>query len=226
MKQLSKFEIAEIFAFLRMNGVKHYDLQLEMVDHFATQIEEKWAEYPNNWDFQHKILDVYNQIGPEGFKKILEEKSGAIFRRGVHFGLSLLQRMLQIPQIMLSILLISTAYLALQNPSLQRSVFTFSILLPPLVVLLVTIWTIFYSRKKNGRRLISLEANFGLFLLPNGLTFFIHYINETGSFPQEGWQLSIMAILVFIQIIFCLGLCLFVIKSYKESQNIITLYSR
>ena len=37
-KQLSKEEIQQIFSFLKKNKVPYYDVQLEMVDHFATTI--------------------------------------------------------------------------------------------------------------------------------------------------------------------------------------------
>ena len=74
-KQLNKFEIQQIFQFMEKNGVKYYDVQLEMVDHFASEIEQNWAHYPSHFTFEHKLLNVYSKIGQNGFNKILQTKS-------------------------------------------------------------------------------------------------------------------------------------------------------
>ena len=74
-KQLNKDEIQQIFQFLEKNGVKYYDVQLEMVDHFASEIEQNWEHYPEHFTLEHKISDVYSRIGDIGFGKIIQAKS-------------------------------------------------------------------------------------------------------------------------------------------------------
>ncbi len=77
-KQLNKDEIQQIFQFMEKNGVKYYDVQLEMVDHFASEIEQNWAHYPEHFTFEHKLLDVYSRIGQMGFNRIIQTKTSAI----------------------------------------------------------------------------------------------------------------------------------------------------
>jgi len=103
-KQLTKEEIGQIVTFLKEKEIKHYDVQLELVDHFATAIEEKWATYPSGWNFKVKILDVFNSIGKKGFEKLVAEKTGATNRKAYKYAFSLVKQFFKLPQIVLSVL--------------------------------------------------------------------------------------------------------------------------
>ena len=50
-KQLNQAEIEQILHFLKQNKVPYFDVQLELVDHFASAIESNWETYPNDWSF-------------------------------------------------------------------------------------------------------------------------------------------------------------------------------
>ena len=63
-KRLTKKEIQRLFQFMKEHGVKSYDIQLELVDHFATKLEQEWENYPEGSTFEQKVLVIYEQLRP------------------------------------------------------------------------------------------------------------------------------------------------------------------
>lgn len=80
MKQLTKNQIQELFAFTKSHRVRYYDLQSEVVDHLASAIESKWEESPN-LPFEKALDEVYAGFGIYGFGKLEQEKREAIQRK-------------------------------------------------------------------------------------------------------------------------------------------------
>ena len=73
---LTKEQIDSLFDFCRVNGVKAYDVQVELVDHLANAIEERMAKHPD-WSF-HQALDVvFVSFGHQKFAPLLQEKRKA-----------------------------------------------------------------------------------------------------------------------------------------------------
>src|SRR5690242_5049065 len=64
--QLSDDQIQYLFKFTEKKSVRWYDLQIELVDHLASRIEEK----------------VYKEFGLFGFSKIIQAKQAEL-QRGV-----------------------------------------------------------------------------------------------------------------------------------------------
>ena len=225
-KQLNREEVEQITHFLKENDVKHYDVQLEMIDHFATSIEEQWDTYPSAWNFKLKILDIYNHIGKKGFEKIVAEKTSAANRKAYKYAFSLVKQFFKLPQIILSILVIVFLFELLRKPETQEGLFKMGLLIPPIAVMIITASTLLFNWIKNNKRLLSLEANALLFLLPNGLTSMVHSLNANpDAFPENEWFLFGMAILVFLQVLFCTGLSVFIINAYREIGRYFPKYS-
>ena len=57
-KKLTNEEIEGLFIFCRKRKVKYYDVQLELVDHLATSIEEIWRTQPEI-PFQDALTKIY-----------------------------------------------------------------------------------------------------------------------------------------------------------------------
>jgi len=73
---LTKEQIDYLFDFCKVNGVKPYDVQVELVDHLANGIEKELAEHPD-WSF-HQALDVvFVSFGHQKFGPLLQEKRKA-----------------------------------------------------------------------------------------------------------------------------------------------------
>lgn len=106
MKQLTKNQIQELFAFTKAHRIRYYDLQSEVVDHLASAIENKWEENPN-LPFQKALDEVYTGFGIYGFGKLEQEKREAIRRKITRSVWTFVKAYLTIPKIGLTLLLIT-----------------------------------------------------------------------------------------------------------------------
>ena len=109
-KQLNKEEIQQLFQFMEKNGVSYYDVQLEMVDHFASEIEENWEHYPAHFTLEHKILDVHSRIGQIGFDRIIQDKTSAINKWFWNYCYTYIKSFFSWPKIVITILLMVLFY--------------------------------------------------------------------------------------------------------------------
>jgi len=75
--QLSKEQIEQLFTFTEKKYVRWYDLQVEVVDHLATHIEDL-MENDNSLTFETALNKVYNGFGIFGFAKVVREKEVAL----------------------------------------------------------------------------------------------------------------------------------------------------
>ena len=73
-------ETEELFAFCRKHYVAHYDLQVELVDHLASSIEQQWDETPEI-PFSTALLNTFKKFGISGFSKIKTQKQKELARK-------------------------------------------------------------------------------------------------------------------------------------------------
>jgi len=73
-------ETNRLFKFCRDHYVYHYDLQVELVDHLASSIEEQWQIKPE-LSFEESLYKSFRKFGVTGFRKIKEQKQKELARR-------------------------------------------------------------------------------------------------------------------------------------------------
>lgn len=73
-------ETNQLFEFCRKHYVPQYDLQVELVDHLATAIEEQWKENPEI-SFDIALYGTFKQFGISGFSKIKAQKQKELARK-------------------------------------------------------------------------------------------------------------------------------------------------
>lgn len=78
-KKLTAEQVTKLFAFCRKNEIYAYDLQIEIVDHLASSIEEQWQENPE-LSFGWALKNATQKFGKNGLKR-LEYKVGKQLRR-------------------------------------------------------------------------------------------------------------------------------------------------
>ena len=71
-------QIESLFEFTQTLGVKYYDIQVELVDHLASQIETDMAA-DHRLSFQEALNNAYTSFGPNGFSFIENQKEEALF---------------------------------------------------------------------------------------------------------------------------------------------------
>ena len=71
--KLSNEHITQLFKFTRTHYVEWYDLQTELVDHLANDIETIWEENPN-LTFDQAKRKAFKKFGIFGFGELIEKK--------------------------------------------------------------------------------------------------------------------------------------------------------
>jgi hypothetical protein len=167
---LSKEQIEALFAFTKKKSVQYYDLQVELVDHLASSIEEE-MEQNGTLTFEAALQKVYSSFGIFGFAHVVQEREKALEKQGWKLFWKTLGTHFTLPKVAFTLLLFVTAYML--APMLSGSV-------QRIIVLLVFGYSAFteigitWRRKKTDIKplLLTQVSNFYLpFHLWFGLSF-------------------------------------------------------
>jgi len=79
-RKITPEEIEQLFDFCRKHYVPQYDLQIELVDHMASSVEEQWDTNPT-LSFQEGLKKTFGNFGLFGFSKIKEKKEKELRRK-------------------------------------------------------------------------------------------------------------------------------------------------
>nr|MBX2878233.1 hypothetical protein [Saprospiraceae bacterium] len=79
-KQVSELQLDTLVQFIKAKGVKHYDVQLEIADHFASAIEEKWRKEPD-LILEEEMVSLYREFKDPNFKKMIGTKGRALQKK-------------------------------------------------------------------------------------------------------------------------------------------------
>lgn len=108
-RKLKPDQIQTLFEFIEQKGVKFYDLQIELVDHFASAIEAKWEQAPDR-DFTVLMTEVYRSFNDYEFKRLIRTKMKALNRRSWRMAWSFCRSFLTWPKIALTLLAVVTLH--------------------------------------------------------------------------------------------------------------------
>ena len=78
--ELTQTNIKELYKFTRKHFVYHYDVQTELVDHLANDIESIWEEHPK-LSFQDAQDKSFKKFGIFGFMDVIEAKQKQMNKR-------------------------------------------------------------------------------------------------------------------------------------------------
>jgi hypothetical protein len=98
---LSDPQVEQLFAFTLKKSVRYYDLQVELVDHLASSIEEEMAD-DSNLSFDQALQKVYNRFGIFGFAKVVQEREAALLRSNRKIWLKAAGQFFNIPKVALT----------------------------------------------------------------------------------------------------------------------------
>jgi len=79
-KKLTEIQLIELFAFCRKHHVYHYDVQVELVDHLASIIENRW-EFEPYLPFRVILNQIYKEFGNYSFSGIKASKEKALRKK-------------------------------------------------------------------------------------------------------------------------------------------------
>ena len=100
--KLTETDIKELYKFTRQHYVYFYDVQTELVDHLANDIENIWIEKPN-LSFEQARDISFKKFGIFGFMDVVESRQKAMNKRYFKTTLGVSQKNgLRLPKIMLT----------------------------------------------------------------------------------------------------------------------------
>ncbi|NRD18508.1 hypothetical protein HNV08_00495 [Winogradskyella eckloniae] len=107
--KLTESQIQDLYAFTRQHFVEHYDLQTELVDHLANDIETQWQDQPK-LSFEDAKNIAFKKFGIFGFMNAIEQKQKAMNKRYRKYLWAELRKWFELPQIIGTIALFVVFY--------------------------------------------------------------------------------------------------------------------
>lgn len=215
IKKVSDEEIEKLYAFTRKHFVDYYDLQVELVDHLANAIEEKWQQWPH-LSFDDALKAEFKKFGIFGFTGIVEKRQLALQKKYNKLLWGYFKEFFRLPKIMLTIALIVFVANAMHyvHP-VTGGMLAFAILLYSLVRFFVLNSIYNKKVKKTGRRWMLEETIFRCGGAP--LIIFIPY-NFFHSLFKDEYSVTAQWIMATLIVLFALYqyIILYVIISKAE----------
>lgn len=158
-KKLSQEQIDALFSFMRRKRVPHYDVQVELVDHFASAIEDLWKEHPE-LPFDKAISRIYDGFPITGFYSVVSKQTEAIQKKAWRWSFTTWISYFKWPRMLFSLCLVVVLRMIFFLPINAEWLFY-------AVGGLLIIGGIYVVRqsnpnpKKGGMRFLRLEATYG-----------------------------------------------------------------
>jgi hypothetical protein len=134
--KITKPQIQDLYKFTRQHFVEHYDVQTELVDHLANDIEQIWLEYPD-LSYEEAKQKSFKKFGVFGFMDVVEQKQKSVGKRYRKYLWSEFKKWIEIPQIFLTLLLFFVFYFSFTS--------AYSTYLPGLFYAVLLVWSIYKS---------------------------------------------------------------------------------
>ncbi|GAB4153976.1 MAG: hypothetical protein Tsb0033_01310 [Winogradskyella sp.] len=109
--KLTQSQIQDLYAFTRKHFVEHYDLQTELVDHLANDIETMWQDKPK-LSFEDARDKAFKKFGIFGFMEAIEQKQKAMNKRYMRYFWNELKLWFRLPQVLTTLTLFIIFYVS------------------------------------------------------------------------------------------------------------------
>lgn len=110
--KLSSQQIQQLYKFTRQHFVEHFDVQTELVDHLANDIEEIWKKNPNI-SFENARDITFKKFGVFGFMEVVEARTAALNKKYWQLTLQTFKSFFKIPQLLITLTIFSLIYFSL-----------------------------------------------------------------------------------------------------------------
>lgn len=101
MKQLNDSQIEELYVFTRQHYVEWYDVQTELVDHLANDIEATWENRPG-LTFEKARDASFKKFGVFGFMEVVEKKAAQMNKKYWRIVWVVFKEFFKIPQVIIT----------------------------------------------------------------------------------------------------------------------------
>ena len=211
MSKLSESEIQGLFEFTRKKYVRYKDVQIELVDHLASAIEELREKDPEI-GFVKALYQVYEGFGIFGFAKIVEAKEKAMSRFWFRKIWKSLLSYFQLPVILGTIGSMILIYLLLSTGMLPIKIFAIT---TGIVFFVSVIYGMFNlnTRDEEINNYLYSKSYYGISLSLLGFPFYcLTFIIDFFSFINNQFPQSQM---ILVSILFPICMILIYILAFK-----------
>ena len=209
MNKITEEHIQELYKFTRAHYVEHFDVQTELVDHLANNIEAIWQEKPNLTFDEAKIIS-FKKFGVFGFMDVVAERQKTLEKKYWKLIWSFVKNWFKLPKIILTALIFSLFYVVCKSGYGEYVLFT--ILLILCVYLFYKGYLLKKSFKNNfkttGKKWMLEEMIFSIgmgtaFLLPVNLFNIVNLTNFEHTISHSNFiALLYSAMFTFLIIVF------------------------
>ncbi|WP_159949866.1 hypothetical protein [Polaribacter septentrionalilitoris] len=206
--KLSEIQIENLYKFTRQHYVYHYDVQTELVDHLANDIEQIWVEHPN-LSFEDARDKSFKKFGIFGFMDVIEAKQKQMNKRYWKIIWRFTKEWFTVPKVVTTMLIFLGFFFAFQIPySEYLFLATLLILITFEMIAVYRIRKEHKQKEKKEEKIFLLEAMLGTTKNGfTGVTFinlfnFIHLTRFNFSSLNIYWLILISSVITFLCIIF------------------------
>lgn len=203
--QLSQQQLEEIKQFVLSKGFVYLDVQMEIIDHVASALEER-MEADSKLDFSKALQETYNSFGALGFSTIADAVANGLHKKYNRFFWKTFQSFFGYKYAFLLVLgglLAYQAQLLLIDKGWWLAVFTATMLLEVAVTFLRK-----FSREKLGQYL-SFRLSGGYFALQGAFLFVVllskPYIEFVDPFFGLYPAMAILSIFLVLYVVYLLA---------------------
>jgi len=206
--KLTKEQIQNLYKFTRQHYVEHFDVQTELVDHLANDIEQIWDKQPN-LSFEQAKNVSFKKFGVFGFMDVVSERQKTMSKKYWKILWHFTKEWFQLPKIVLTALLFISFY------TICKTVYVNYILLSVLIILcLYAFYKSFILNRtfkknflKNGKKWMLEDMIFrtgiGSFLiLPLNFFNFINIFHKESQIYTAWFYLLLAFLFTFLIILF------------------------
>ncbi len=156
--KITETQIEELYKFTREHFVYHYDVQTELVDHLANDIEQIWEAQPK-LTFREARDISFKKFGVFGFMDVVEQKQKAMNKRYWKILLRFVKEWFTLPKVILTSLIFMLFFTVLQSKYSEEI-----IIASIFILVIVDLYYFFKSRgkkKKQQAKIFLLESMIG-----------------------------------------------------------------
>jgi hypothetical protein len=113
--KLTKTHIEELYKFTRKHFVEHYDVQTELVDHLANDIEEIWVTQ-QHLSFQEARDKSFKKFGIFGFMDVVEAKQKQMNKRYWKIIIRFVKEWFSVPKVLTTSIVFLSFFIILKTP--------------------------------------------------------------------------------------------------------------
>ena len=216
--KLTQNHIEELYKFTRKHYVEHYDVQTELVDHLANDIEEIWVENPKV-TFEEARDKSFKKFGIFGFMDVIEAKQKQMNKRYWKIILRFAKEWFTVPKIIVTFTIFLSFFMLLQIE--YSEYFFLGVLLILITYEMITGYKIrkeHKAKEKKEEKIFLLEAMLGT--TKNTYTGFA-FVNLYNFIQLTRFDFSGLAIhwVFIISIVITLLCILFYVSNYVIPQK-------